>query len=134
MTEIEWIRSDDDTIAIIIRKKFQPDETSFITPDEFNQQIGFIVYEKGGKIKPHKHLPLERDIIGTSETLLLRSGRVEVDLFNLDRQLIAKRELGEGDILVLVSGGHGFRMLEDSIFIEVKQGPYTGMIEKEIFD
>ena len=133
MKNIEWVKSIDETIAIIIRKDYKPEKTTFITPNEFSQQIGFIVYEESGKIVPHEHLPLERSIVGTSETLLLRSGRVEVELYNLDRNLIAVRELNEGDILVLVNGGHGFRMLEDSVFIEVKQGPYTGLVEKVTF-
>ncbi len=42
--------------------------------------------------------------------------------------------MSTGDILVLVSGGHGFRMLEDTVLMEVKQGPYTGLKEKERFD
>jgi hypothetical protein len=39
----------------------------------------------------------------------------------------------EGDVLLLVKGGHGFRMLEETVFVEIKQGPYTGLDEKERF-
>ena len=133
MNEIEWIKSGEQTIAIIIRQSYEPIKTTFITPDEFKQQIGFIVYPDGGKIPAHDHLPLERNIVGTSETLLLRKGKVEVDLFDLDRKMIATRILEEGDILVLVSGGHGFKMLKDSVFFEIRQGPYTGLVEKDNF-
>ena len=35
--------------------------------------------------------------------------------------------------MLMVGGGHGFRMLEDTVFLEVKQGPYTGLDEKERF-
>ena len=34
--------------------------------------------------------------------------------------------LGQGDILLQVSGGHGFDMLELSYLIEVKQGLFPG--------
>jgi hypothetical protein len=33
----------------------------------------------------------------------------------------------------MVGGGHGFHMLEDTVLLEVKQGPYTGIDEKEHF-
>jgi hypothetical protein len=35
--------------------------------------------------------------------------------------------------MLMVAGGHGFRMLEDTVILEVKQGPYTGEDEKERF-
>ena len=47
--------------------------------------------------------------------------------------LVATRELLPGDIMLMVGGGHGFRMLEDTVLLEVKQGPYTGLDEKERF-
>jgi hypothetical protein len=47
--------------------------------------------------------------------------------------LVASRELRSGDITLMVGGGHGFRMQEDTVFLEVKQGPYTGIDEKECF-
>jgi hypothetical protein len=33
----------------------------------------------------------------------------------------------------MVGGGHGFRMLEDTLLLEVKQGPYLECEEKERF-
>jgi hypothetical protein len=65
--------------------------------------------------------------------LVVRQGCCEVDIYNDDRQLVATRELREGDIMLMVGGGHGFRMLDDTVFLEVKQGPYTGIDEKERF-
>jgi hypothetical protein len=54
-------------------------------------------------------------------------------LYDDEGVLIAERILKEGDILVLVSGGHAFRMIQDTIMLEIKQGPYTGLAEKEHF-
>lgn len=133
MALIEWIKSGDQVIAIIIRGKYSPEETTFITPDDYLQQVGFVVYEADGVIPPHTHKPLERQIVGTAETLVLVEGKVEVELFDDELLLREERVLEKGDILILVSGGHGFRMLEDSVFLEVKQGPYTGLVEKEHF-
>ena len=133
MSDIEWIKVDDKVIAIIIPQSFRPDKTTFVTPEKFNQQVGFIVYPSKRQISSHKHIPLERNIIGTSETLILLSGKVEAKLYDDQNTLITTKILNTGDVIVLVSGGHGFNMLEDSVFLEVKQGPYTSVDEKEIF-
>ena len=55
-----------------------------------------------------------------------------LDIFNDDQQLIATRELRTGDVVILVNGGHGFRMQEDTVLLEIKQGPYLGLGEKEL--
>ena len=56
-----------------------------------------------------------------------------MDVYNDQRELVATRELRQGDLMLMVGGGHGFRMQEDTVFLEVKQGPYTGLDEKERF-
>lgn len=120
-------------LAYIIRAALMPDRTTFVTPNDFKQQVGFVVYPAGGEIVRHVHRPLERHLIGTSEVLIVRKGRAEIDVYDDDRTLVATRELREGDVMLMVGGGHGFRILEDTVFLEVKQGPYTGIDEKERF-
>ncbi len=128
--EIRWL---DRPLAYIIRSEFTPGATTFLTPLDFTQQLGFVVYPEGGEIKPHLHRSMERTVRGTSEVLVVKKGRCQVDIYNNLKEPVATRELREGDILLLVDGGHGFRMLEDTIFVEIKQGPYTGLEEKERF-
>lgn len=128
--EIVWMGR---PLSYIVRRELIPPATTFLTPPEFTQQLGFVVYPAGGEVKPHLHRSLERDINGTSEVLLVKKGRCEVDIYNDAKETVATRELREGDILLLVNGGHGFRMLEDTVFVEIKQGPYTGLEEKERF-
>ena len=111
-----------------------PPSTEFVTTSDLNLQVGLIKYPAGGVIRPHVHRPLERHIVGTGEVLLVRSGKAEVSLYDDERQLVAQRLLQQGDLLLLVSAGHGFRMLEDTVLLEVKQGPYTGLDEKERFE
>jgi hypothetical protein len=130
---IETIVSSDELLAFIIRQEFDPAETTFITPPELKQQVGFIVYPGGGQIQRHVHRPLERHLLGTSEVIVVRKGRCEIDLYDHQRQFVTRRELRQGDIMLMVSGGHGFRMLEDTTLLEIKQGPYIGVDEKERF-
>jgi len=127
---INW---NDQPLAYILRPNPLPGQTTFITPPEFKQQVGFIVYPAGGEVKRHLHLPLERHLVGTSEVLVLQKGHCLADIYNDDRQLVATRELKAGDVMLMVGGGHGFRILEDTVFLEIKQGPFLPVAEKEHF-
>lgn len=133
MTQIEEIQTAGRPLVLIVRQTFQPNQTNFVTDDSLPMQVGFIVYPEGGEVGRHVHVPLERSLVGTSEVLLVRSGRCEMDVYDDERALVATRELAPGDVVVIFGGGHGFRMLEDTTFLEVKQGPYTGLVEKERF-
>ncbi len=133
MEPVEGISWKGEPLAYIIRSEMEPDKTTFLTPSELNFQLGFIVYPAGEEIARHLHRPLDRHIVGTSEVLVVKQGACQVDIYSDERELVATRELRKGDVIFMVRGGHGFRMLEDTVFIEVKQGPYTGLDEKERF-
>lgn len=131
---VEIIATEDKVLAtIIIRAEYKPPETSFITSPNLPQQVGFVIYPAGGVIKRHVHKVLDRHITGASEALMVREGRLEIDVFDQDQNLLATRELHPGDFILMVSGGHGFRILEPTILLEVKLGPYGGIGEKELF-
>lgn len=131
---VEWFCAGEETLAVVIRAGTLPDRTTFVTPDHFTQQAGFIVYPRDGVIAAHDHKPIERHLTGTAETLLVLKGCLQTRLYNAARELTHTLTLGAGDILMLVSGGHGFTMLEDTVLFELKQGPYTGLVEKERFE
>ena len=133
MGPVEQIIWKDKPLAYIIRAEMAPEKTTFLTPSELNLQVGFVVYPAGGEVARHLHRPLERHIIGTSEVLVVKEGRCQLDIYDDDRKLVATRELRTGDVMLMVGGGHGFRMLEDTVLLEIKQGPYTGLDEKERF-
>jgi hypothetical protein len=128
---IETIADNGVILAYIARGGSPPRETTFLTPDDCNLQVGHVVYPAGGEIARHVHLPIERHLVGSTEVLVMQQGRCEVDVYTDDRRVVATRELRVGDILIAVGGGHGFRVLEDTILLEIKQGPYPGGAEKE---
>ncbi|MBS0503455.1 MAG: hypothetical protein JSS55_06555 [Proteobacteria bacterium] len=130
---VEIITDGETPLAYIVSPDWQPSATQFLTPDGFTQQMGMIVYRAGESITPHVHVPVERTIVGTTECIIVRQGRCEIDIYNSARVFIASRVLTEGAIILLLGGGHGFRMIEDTVLFEVKQGPYVGMRDKERF-
>ena len=130
---IEQILAGDVPLAYIIRTDPLPTQTTFYTPPESQAQVGRIVYGAGQEIPRHIHLPVERHIVGTSEVLLVQQGRCTLDVYTSERELVRSTELNAGDVLVTIGGGHGFRAIEDLVLLEVKQGPYPGVAEKERF-
>jgi hypothetical protein len=130
---VEVIRAGEQILCYVIQPEAGLTETTFITPPDARQQVGFIVYPKGGVIRRHAHRPLERHLIGMSEVLIVRSGCAEMDIYDDQHQRVATRELGPGAVVVLVGGGHGFRLLEDTVLLEIKQGPYLGPEDKALF-
>ena len=88
---------------------------------------------QGYQIQPHIHNKIPREVHFTNEVLFIKSGTVRVDFYDEDKLYVGSKIIITGDILLLVSGGHGFEMIEDSEIIEVKQGPYAGDEDKTHF-
>lgn len=130
---VENVAWNGQTIAYIVSAGTVADQTTFVTASDANLQLGFVAYESGGEVARHVHKPLERHVVGTAEALIVQRGRCALDLYNDERERIATREVRTGDVILLLSGGHGFRMLEDTVLLEIKQGPYTGLDEKVRF-
>lgn len=130
-TPIERILHERRLLAIVVRGSYTPAVTEFLTAGDAVQQVGFIVRRAGEPIAAHFHPPITRAVEGTPETLFVREGRLEVTLYSPTGAPVAVRELVAGDAIVLVGTGHGFRVYEDTVLIEVKQGPYIGVNDKE---
>lgn len=123
---VERIIDRDRLIAIIISQKFDRPGTNFFTPNELSQQLGYMRHPVGKVIQPHIHNPLLREVQRTQEVLIIRQGKLRVDLYDIQQHYLVSRILTAGDVILLVAGGHGFEVLEAIDMIEVKQGPYVG--------
>lgn len=121
-------------LAIILRADFAADGLEFFTPDDYGQQLGYMRHPAQHVIAAHVHHEIERTVRSTLEVLLIRSGTVRVDLFDDDLVHVAVRVLTDGDVIMLVAGGHRFEMLTQAEMIEVKQGPFLGTADKSRFD
>ena len=131
---VEQIFDEYRMIAIIIYAEYHSDGIDFFTPPNLSQQLASMKRPKGYKIPTHIHKSVPRKVKYTQETLIIKKGRVEIKFYDEKKEFLENRILKTGDVILLVSGGHGFTMLEDTEMIEVKQGPYAGENDKEIFD
>lgn len=131
---LKEIKHQDNTLAIIIYAGYHNEGITFFTPDEFSQQLAYMNRPKGYRIDPHIHRKVDRNVQLTQEVLFIKSGKVKVDFYTSNKEYVQSQILTNGDVILLASGGHGLTMLEESEIIEVKQGPYAGKEDKEIFE
>ncbi len=123
--------------ALIIKKnrKFTKKGVDFLTKDQDLLQLGFLNHNKNYKIKSHIHLKKPRIINYCTEVLLIEKGKVKIKFYD-HTKLDIKRDkiLNKGDIIILFQGGHGFKILEKTQIIEIKQGPYAEDKDKKIIE
>lgn len=131
---MEIIKKKNTVLAYIIHDDHKCEGVDFITPDDYSQQVAYMHHPAGKVIDAHVHNPVHRSVMFTQEVLFIKSGRLRVDFYDEYEDYLESRELLPGDVLLLVSGGHGFKVLEDLEMIEVKQGPYSGDKDKRKFD
>lgn len=127
---IENIQHNNILLGIIIRANFEKEGIEFFTNDSDSQQLGYMNRPKGYVITPHRHNLVTRKVHLTQEVLFIKSGKVRVDFYDNAQNYIQSAVLQKGDVILLSDGGHGFKMLEKSEMIEVKQGPYCGDEDK----
>ena len=132
---IEKILHKNKLFALIIRKKYRKkDGINFFTSKETTQQLGYMKHKKNHIIKPHKHNKRLTKILKTTEVILLLKGTLRVDFYDNKKKYLFSKIINEKDIIMLVHGGHGFKVLKDVEMIEVKQGPYKLSADKIKFD
>jgi mannose-6-phosphate isomerase-like protein (cupin superfamily) len=131
---IEEIVINGNLFAIIVPHEFHEPGIHFFTPDDLSQQIAFMRHPAGKTIPPHLHNPVVRELRYTQEVLFIKRGKLRVDFYDENRKYAESRILGAGDLILLVTGGHGFEVLEEIEMYEVKQGPYLGEQDKTRFD
>lgn len=131
--EMEKINYLGQQLAIILYDSFKHSGIHYFTINEHSQQLAYMNHPKGKQIDPHVHNPVKREVRYTQEVLFIKSGKIRVDFYSDSQEFIESRVLSKGDVILLITGGHGFEVLEDLEMIEVKQGPYAGDQDKTRF-
>lgn len=123
----EVIEKNGQIFAIVIRRHFRPDGVNFQTPDDYTLQLGLIGHPPGRHIRDHIHNPhIHYQVDTTQEFLYIEKGKIKATIYDYGWNVITEVILSQGDILLQISGGHGFDVLEPSYLIEIKQGPFPG--------
>lgn len=129
---IEYYDSKLKKMALLIKAEYSGSGIEFLTSNDDFMQVAYMEHSAGHVIVPHLHNRIERIIDYTCETLIMRKGVLSVTLYEDEKQRHSF-EIKDGDILVLYSGGHGFKAIDDIEMVEIKQGPYVGANDKTRF-
>ena len=132
---IEKIKHQNKLFALIVRGKYRNKKgISFFTDNKAIQQFGYMNHKKNHIIKPHLHKKQTRKLLHTSEVILILKGVLRVDFYNKKKIYLFSKLLREKDIIMLVHGAHGFKVIRDVQMLEIKQGPYITKLDKIKFD
>jgi len=112
--------------AEVIRAGMHVDKTRFFSPPESSFQFGLLAHQAGFSEPPHYHKPFPREVSDLQQMFVMQRGRVVVELYGDDGELLREIELNAGDAIVLIHGVHALRALEDFQAVSVKQGPFLG--------
>ena len=119
------------TLALIIKNKYLKKRgINFFTNNNLSQQVAYLNHKKGHIIQPHLHKRRLKKIYDTSEVLVILDGSLKVDFYNNKKKYLFSKILSKNDIIILLTSGHGFKILKNCKFIEVKQGPYDAKKDK----
>ena len=122
-------------LALIVRASYRRKKgITFFTQNESTQQFGYMKHKRNHIIKPHLHKKRLTKIYYTSEVILILKGILRVDFYNQFKKYLLSKILKPSDIIMLVSGGHGFKILKDLEMLEIKQGPYNLIKDKIKFE
>lgn len=89
--------------------------------------MGVWNYDQGKQLKRHIHKRAPRVFDWTQEVLFVIQGKIKAQIYSRGGTLIKDLVVRKDDILILIDGGHGYEVLEDStLVLEVKNGPYLG--------
>jgi len=133
MDKLEFVKKKEKLLAVIIRNEYTCEGVDFITPNEYSQQVAYMHHPTGKTIDAHIHNLVHRNVVLTQEVLFIKKGILRVDFYDDYEDYLESRILCDGDVILLISGGHGFYVVEEIEMVEVKQGPYSGDIDKKRF-
>ena len=131
---IKQIKNNDIILAIVIKTDYDKPGISFVTPNDYSQQLAYMHHEKGHIIVPHVHNEVKREVLYTKEVLVIKKGKLRCDFYTDDKEYVCSEVIETGDVILLANGGHGFECLEETEMFEIKQGPYAGDNDKTRFE
>lgn len=103
------------------------DGLNFFSENNEFVQVGTWQYPAGKELLAHAHNEVKREVPWTQEVLYIRKGSILAKIYNNKDELIQEITANTGDIMILLTGGHGYQILEDGTqVLEVKNGPYVG--------
>ncbi|MFH0852561.1 MAG: hypothetical protein V1845_03080 [bacterium] len=106
------------------RVKALPKGSIPLTDGKEPLQVVTLRHKNGAYLKAHMHKPRKRTTDCLQEFLMVKKGRIKLDLYGPDKKFLKFIYLSGGDFFVLMHGGYGIHVLEDAEMVETKNGPF----------
>ena len=121
----------DEVYAILISTEDIKEGSEWIGSQFESLQASRMKYPSGKSFRVHHHILNPRTIKRTQESFIVIRGKIAVDIYDTKALSLGTLEAGPGEAIFVYRGGHGVRVLEDSIFYEVKAGQFEGVLSEE---
>ncbi|WP_300156516.1 hypothetical protein [Solidesulfovibrio sp.] len=114
-------------LAMVLGGEDFKDGLSFFTDNGDFIQLGSWRYAAGTRLAAHNHNTVPRRSDRTQEAVVVLRGRLRASVYSEEDVLLDRIEAGPGEVMLFLAGGHGYEILEDdTVVVEVKNGPYPG--------
>ena len=124
--------------AQIVRGKYRSKKgITFFTQPQSTRQFGYMKHKKNFENSLEENIVLTKSItkiLVSTEVILILKGLLRVDFYTSKKKYLFSKILKKNDIIMLVHGGHGFKVLKNVEMLEVKQGPYSLSKDKIKFE
>jgi|TARA_Y100000389_G_scaffold204238_1_gene255774 hypothetical protein len=124
--KIKEVTYNNEIISEIFSLDEIPEGLTFLSQDERFIQFGTWNYKKGQLLDAHFHNTFDRTSNITQEIVIVLKGSLSCKLYNKNKDLIDELIVRENQFIVQYSLVHEYMVIEDSIVLEVKNGPYFG--------
>ena len=111
------------TLVAVKFTKINEGSNPLTDPDQ-SLQLVTLKHPRGSYLKAHMHKPQKRITRSLQECLIVKKGKIRLDLYSPTKILFKNTYLIEGQALILLTGGYGIHLVEDSELFEIKNGPF----------
>lgn len=111
-------------ILVGIRIRTMKKGTMPVTDPDEPLQMLTLKHPKGKYLLAHMHAPKRRTTLRLQECLIVKKGRIRVELYGPDKISFKNIFLNAGEAFILMNGGFGIHILRDAELMELKNGPY----------
>jgi hypothetical protein len=122
-----------DLLNIIYSPNDFKDGSRFDITDQYQSlQCAIMKAESGKVFKAHRHLHKDCSV-HIQEVFIILKGKASIEIFDFDDSSLGEYPINEGDISILLNGGHSLKIDQDCVLYEIKTGPYEGQTKDKIF-
>lgn len=130
---MQILDSDNNLLAMLINLDNDSQRSEFFTDNTLDFQAALFNLKKGEEIKRHIHNKNIRQISTTTEAIYVINGKIQVGVYDNEKNFVDEVEVNTNELILLFNGGHSMNVLKDTKFFEIKQGPYVEEDDKERF-